>query len=468
MKKIFSKLHLWLSVPFGIFISIVCLTGALLVFEEEINEMNHPELYRVEKSEGNTMSPKALAAIVAKTLPEDTQVTGITISDDPTKTWKVSISKPHHASVAVNPYTGEVMGQISRSEFFNQVMALHRYLLVKPEQRGDMTVGKWIVGASVLAMAFILITGLVVWFPRKGQSWGSRFAISVKGGSRKFWYQLHNNGGMYVCIFLLIMALTGLTWSFKWYRTGFYAMFGGEGQRTEMRGQGNGKPEFKHGEGEGRPEGRPEGREGRPEGKPEGRPEDRGGRPEGRPEGREERPEGRPEGKPEFKHEGDSASNHGEYKHERREGHPEGKPEFKHEGDSASNHSEYKHEGREGRPEGKPEFKHEGDSASNHSEYKHEGREGRPEGKPEFNHESRPEDKPEFKHEGEADFSSLTVKHDNEPTKGMQAWVYQLHTGKWGGLFSKVLYFLACLIGATLPWTGYYFWLKKKSRQKSE
>jgi uncharacterized iron-regulated membrane protein len=50
----------------------------------------------------------------------------------------------------------------------------------------------------------------------------------------------------------------------------------------------------------------------------------------------------------------------------------------------------------------------------------------------------------------------------------VQAWVYQLHTGKWGGLFSKVLYFLACLIGATLPWTGYYFWLKKKSRQKSE
>jgi uncharacterized iron-regulated membrane protein len=433
MRKIFSKLHLWLSVPFGIFISIVCLTGALLVFEEEINEINHPELYRVENSDGNTMSPKVLAAIVAKTLPEDTQVTGITISDDPTKTWKVSISKPHHASVAVNPYTGEVMGQISRSEFFNQVMALHRYLLVKPEQRGDMTVGKWIVGASVLAMAFILITGLVVWFPRKGQSWGSRFAISVKGGSRKFWYQLHNNGGMYVCIFLLIMALTGLTWSFKWYRTGFYAMFGGEGQRTEMRGQGNGKSEFKHGEGEGRPEGRPEGREGRPEGKPEGRPEDRGGRPEGRPEG-----------------------------------HPEGKPEFKHEGDSASNHSEYKHEGREGRPEGKPEFKHEGDSASNHSEYKHEGREGRPEGKPEFNHEGRPEGKPEFKHEGEADFSSLTVKHDNEPTKGVQAWVYQLHTGKWGGLFSKVLYFLACLIGATLPWTGYYFWLKKKSRQKSE
>jgi uncharacterized iron-regulated membrane protein len=374
MKKIFSKLHLWLSVPFGIFISIVCLTGALLVFEEEINEMNHPELYRVEKSEGNTMSPKALAAIVAKTLPEDTQVTGITISDDPTKTWKVSISKPHHASVAVNPYTGEVLGQISRSEFFNQVMALHRYLLVKPAQRGDMTVGKWIVGASVLALVFILITGLVIWFP---------FRI----GKMKFWRQLHYNGGTYVSLFLLLMALTGLTWSFNWYRTGFYAMFGGEEQRTEVKAEG-GKQE--------------------------------GGRPEG----------GRHEGhRPEFKgKEGEqpAVEGRGEKKSEvRGEGRPEG-----------------------GRPEGKPEGR------GGNPNFHHEG------GNPNFHGEGRGEARP--------DFSELTVKHDNEPTKGVRAWVYQLHTGKWGGLFSKVLYFLACLVGATLPWTGYYFWLRKKSRRKSE
>jgi uncharacterized iron-regulated membrane protein len=407
MRKIFSKLHLWLSVPFGIFISIVCLTGALLVFEEEINEMSRPELYKVENTGAQAMNPKALAALVAKTLPEDTQVTGVTISDDPTKTWKVSLSKPHHASVAVNPYTGEVLGRIERSEFFNQVMALHRYLFVKPAQRGDMTVGKFIVGASVLVMVFVLITGLVVWFPRKGQSWGSRFAISVKGGSRKFWYQLHNNGGMYVCLFLLLMALTGLTWSFSWYRTGFYALFGGEEQQSEMKmgGRGEGRPEFKS-------EGRGEGRHG------------------------EGRPEGKPEGKPEFKH--------GENE----------KPLIE---DSVKVSPE-------GRGEGRPEFKSEG-RGEGRSEFKSEGREeGRPEGKPEFKRGEGRGENPNFHHEGgeKADFSSLSIKHDNEPTQGVRAWVYQLHTGKWGGMFSKILYFLACLVGATLPWTGYYFWLKKK------
>lgn len=38
MKKFFAKIHLWLSIPFGIIIAIVCLTGAILVFETEILE----------------------------------------------------------------------------------------------------------------------------------------------------------------------------------------------------------------------------------------------------------------------------------------------------------------------------------------------------------------------------------------------------------------------------------------------
>ena len=42
---------------------------------------------------------------------------------------------------------------------------------------------------------------------------------------------LHVAGGMYALFFLLAMALTGLTWSFGWYRTGFYKVFGVEVQQ---------------------------------------------------------------------------------------------------------------------------------------------------------------------------------------------------------------------------------------------
>ena len=49
MKKFFAKIHLWLSIPFGIIIAIVCLTGAILVFEAEILEFCYPSRYFVKE-----------------------------------------------------------------------------------------------------------------------------------------------------------------------------------------------------------------------------------------------------------------------------------------------------------------------------------------------------------------------------------------------------------------------------------
>ena len=52
MRKLFAKIHLWLSIPFGIIIAIVCLTGAILVFETEIQELCHPSHYFVKEVKG--------------------------------------------------------------------------------------------------------------------------------------------------------------------------------------------------------------------------------------------------------------------------------------------------------------------------------------------------------------------------------------------------------------------------------
>ncbi|MBQ9439193.1 MAG: PepSY domain-containing protein, partial [Paludibacteraceae bacterium] len=36
MRKIMLLLHRWLGIVFGVFISIICLTGAMIVFQDEI------------------------------------------------------------------------------------------------------------------------------------------------------------------------------------------------------------------------------------------------------------------------------------------------------------------------------------------------------------------------------------------------------------------------------------------------
>ena len=46
----------------------------------------------------------------------------------------------------------------------------------------------------------------------------------------------------------------------------------------------------------------------------------------------------------------------------------------------------------------------------------------------------------------------------------LKGYFYAFHTGSWGGWITKVIYFIACLIGGTLPLTGYYLWWKRIRR----
>lgn len=95
-------------------------------------------------------------------------------------------------------------------------------------------------------MVVILISGLVIWWPRSHKSLQNRLKLSCNKGWFRFWYDSHVSLGFYATIFLLIMALTGLTWSFRWYRTGFYALFGvstEQPQQTAAHGEGHNNKE---------------------------------------------------------------------------------------------------------------------------------------------------------------------------------------------------------------------------------
>lgn len=104
---------------------------------------------------------------------------------------------------------------------------LHRWLLNPPPQKGASSVGKMIVGISTLLMVVILVSGLVIWWPRTRKALNNRLKVSCCKGWRRFWYDSHVALGFYSTLFLLVMALTGLTWSFGWYRSFAYGLFGG-------------------------------------------------------------------------------------------------------------------------------------------------------------------------------------------------------------------------------------------------
>ncbi len=104
-----------------------------------------------------------------------------------------------------------------------------------PAYKGAKSAGKVIVGITTFVMVVILVSGIVIWIPRTRKALRNRLVVRGRKGWWRFWYDSHVSLGIYVTLFLLVMALTGLTWSFQWYRTATVdALFGVSTARPAM------------------------------------------------------------------------------------------------------------------------------------------------------------------------------------------------------------------------------------------
>lgn len=226
MRKFFSKIHLWLSIPFGIIISLICLTGAFLVFEKDITNYMQRDLFKITPPKNVPMlSPSELAARINQKYLPQASVATLSYTKGGNEACAITLSDNPRKVLVVDPYTGEIKGTAERPVFFAKVRHLHRYLLNPPAIRGEMSVGKFIVGTTTLITAVILISGFFIWIPRQMKNIRTRLTIKTNKGWRRLWYDCHVVLGFYSGLFLLIMALTGLTWSFKWYRNAAYGLF---------------------------------------------------------------------------------------------------------------------------------------------------------------------------------------------------------------------------------------------------
>ena len=396
MKKIFRKIHLWLSVPFGLIITLVCFSGAMLVFENEANEWFRRDLYYVETVKESPLPMDKLLEKVATTLPDSVSVTGVSISSDPGRAYQVSLSKPRRASLYVDQYTGEVKGKSERSGFFMFMFRMHRWLLdsMNPGHEGIFW-GKMIVGVSTLLLVFVLISGIVIWWPRTRKALKNSLKITATKGWRRFWYDLHVAGGMYALIFLLAMALTGLTWSFPWYRTAFYKVFGVEVQQRAAQGH---------------------------------------------------------EQKSDAQKRNTKLAAHREKKREGnevRKGERSRRPENNHSDMySVTSPFVYWQEIYDKLRRQNPEYKQISISSGTASVS--------------FNRfgNQRASDRYSFNTDN-GEFTETSLYQHQDKSGKIRGWIYSVHVGNWGGMFTRILTFIAALLGAALPLTGYYLWIKR-------
>ena len=239
MKKSMGWLHLWLGLISGIVVLISMLGATVFVWEEELTAWYYGDIMYTDEVGTAILPTSTLYASVHEAYP-DKEFTFVQISRDPHKnyafrsfksakekgwTWASGIE--HYITVFVNPYTGEVVGQIDKKkDWITLSRFLHQYLLLK---RG---VGDLIVGIAALIMIILSLTGLYLWFPKTKKAIRQRLTIKWKAKFKRVNWDVHSVGGFYTYLFLILFATTGLTWTFDWWTDGIYWLMGS--QRDEL------------------------------------------------------------------------------------------------------------------------------------------------------------------------------------------------------------------------------------------
>ena len=228
-----GKIHLWLGLTSGLIVLLLSITGCIYVFSQEITEWQRHDAIYVPKVEGQRLAPSVVWHKTLTALKDTIAFEDMHIYKDPSKAYEFHCYKvaketssiwyfdtiEYYYQIYVDPYTGEILGIYDQEkDFFNIVKMLHWSLLLKTE------IGQVVVGWSTFIFVIMLISGIILWWPKNKAMRKQRFKFIWKDSTkwRRKNYDLHNILGFYISVIALIIAFTGMVWAFTWFQAIVY------------------------------------------------------------------------------------------------------------------------------------------------------------------------------------------------------------------------------------------------------
>lgn len=257
LKYFWTKTHTLLGITAGIVLCAVGVTGAMQSFEEELLHWLNPEVFKQADAPGGKLSigelfERAQSARPGKRIASwqmyaapghPVRVGFAAVTGDRPAALNEPAGQEGSAKAApkqprprtefryLDPADGTVHQPLRGEGFFRTVNDIHRRLAA-----GD--VGKQIVGASVLCLVVLCLSGLYLRWPVNALNWPHWFRIDFRLKGRRFLRDLHMMTGTWLLPLYLLSALTGLYWSYDWYKNGLYALSGTSQPAREMTLEG--------------------------------------------------------------------------------------------------------------------------------------------------------------------------------------------------------------------------------------
>ena len=231
IRRVVFRLHLTVAIAAGLVILMMAATGVILASEELVTGLGERR-HRVtvpQEGEGERIAPEALVAAAeawGAGAEPPFAATSIEYRAGPDAAVRVHAGRERRAFV--DPYTGEVLGggAVRLEGFFESVNAWHRWVSF-PDSA--IRRGRAVTAAANLALLFLLLTGPILWVPRRitrrSVAEGLLFRRGVEGVARAL--NWHYVIGIWSVVPLLMIAATGVVMSYPAIGDRVYPVVGG-------------------------------------------------------------------------------------------------------------------------------------------------------------------------------------------------------------------------------------------------
>jgi len=215
IRKTILFIHLWLGLILGLYFTIIGITGSVLVFHDNLEPLQTPEIVSVKPPTPSTklLPLSELMTRVHYAFPNASgqDLTNVTMPDNVggAYTLNLDVEKPEKMRmITVNPYTGAVMRNVIFVETpFGFIHNLHVSLLLG-------AAGELANGYGAICLALLLLSGLWLWWPVTLRQLRARLSMKIDKGKNRIVRDLHHVLGIYAVVFLLIITLTGILFIF--------------------------------------------------------------------------------------------------------------------------------------------------------------------------------------------------------------------------------------------------------------
>ena len=203
-RRALFQLHLWTGVLVGLYVFVVCVSGAALVFRIDMQRALHPDLFT--PGPGADADPATILESVRDGFP-DWRVSGIDAPTTVRPTYLAYVANGERfLTLLVDPASGRVLGELPERSFVRTIQDLHFDLLAG-------RTGRVVNGIGAMLMLGLCLTGLVIWWPGVS-NWRRGFTVDFRRSWKRVNWDLHSATGIWTVLLIAMWSVTGIYFAF--------------------------------------------------------------------------------------------------------------------------------------------------------------------------------------------------------------------------------------------------------------